>query len=100
MCKRILLYGFQDIVTEYLEYSQDAAEFVTKVSLENTGRRFTNVGTPKITMPVWCPPYSDYIAKHELFFDEGLTEQFDFSTDIFRPVQTVYVQTILRTAGD
>lgn len=27
-------------------------------------------------------------------------EQFDFSTDIFQPIQAVYVKTLLKTAGD
>ncbi|MFF5396835.1 hypothetical protein ACFY5J_05475 [Peribacillus butanolivorans] len=35
-----------------------------------------------------------------MYFDEGLTEKFDFSTDIFQPLQVVYVKTILKTAGD
>lgn len=50
--------------------------------------------------PVGCPTFNDYTAKHELYFDEGLTEKFDFSTDIFQPLQAVYVKTILKTAGD
>ena len=45
--KRIFMYGFQDIVVEYREYSQDTAEFTTKFSLEGTDRRFTNVNTPR-----------------------------------------------------
>ncbi|UOE58050.1 hypothetical protein [Cytobacillus oceanisediminis] len=98
--KRMFLYGFQDIVVEYREYSQDSAEFVTRFSLEGTDRRFSSVGIPKITVPVGCPPFNDYTVKYELYFDEGLTEQFDFATDIFQPVQTVYVKTIMKTAGD
>ncbi|MCO0597254.1 hypothetical protein NGI46_07200 [Peribacillus butanolivorans] len=82
--KRVFMYGFQDIIVEYREYSQDTAEFVTKFSLEGTDRRFTNVGSPNITTPVGCPTFNDYTAKHELYFDEGLTEKFDFSTDIKR----------------
>ncbi|WP_103656390.1 hypothetical protein, partial [Bacillus thuringiensis] len=58
--KRIFMYGFQDIVVEYREYSQDTAEFTTKFSLEGTDRRFTNVNTPKVTVPVGCPPFNDY----------------------------------------
>ncbi|MES9681788.1 hypothetical protein ABWK22_02485 [Gottfriedia acidiceleris] len=98
--KRIFMYGFQDVVVEYREHSQDFAEFTTKFSLEGTDRRFTNVGTPKVTVPVGCPAFNDYTVKHELYFDEGLTEQFEFSTDIFQPIQAVYVKTILKTAGD
>lgn len=98
--KRIFMYGFQDIVVEYREYSQDTAEFVTKFSLEGTDRRFANVEAPLITTPIGCPPFNDYTVKHELYFDEGLTEQFDFSTDIFQTVQAVYVKTILKVAGD
>lgn len=98
--KRIFMYGFQDIIVEYKEHSQDAAEFTTKFSLEGTDRRFTNIITPKVTVPVGCPAFNDYTVKHELYFDEGLTEQFDFSTDIFQPVQAVYVKTVLKTAGD
>ncbi|WP_260398925.1 hypothetical protein [Peribacillus simplex] len=56
------------------------------------------MGSPKVTTP-GCPPF-DYTAKHELYFDEGLSEKFNFSTDIFQPLQAVYVKTILKTAGD
>ncbi|MET3320073.1 UNVERIFIED_ORG: hypothetical protein ABIC97_003170 [Peribacillus simplex] len=34
-----------------------------------------------------------------MYFDEGLTEKFDFSTDIFQPLQVVYVKTILKTVA-
>ncbi|MEH7454017.1 hypothetical protein [Gottfriedia acidiceleris] len=44
--------------------------------------------------------FNDYTIKHELYFDSGLTEKFDFSTDIFQTTQEVYVKTILKTAGD
>jgi hypothetical protein len=98
--KRIFMYGFQDIIVEYREFSQDAAEFVTKFSLEGTDRRFTNVSAPNITVPVGCPAFNNNTVKHELYFDEGLTEKFDFSTDIFQTVQAVYVKTILTTVGD
>lgn len=98
--KRIFMYGFQDVVVEYREYSQDTAEFVTRFSLEGTDRRFAHINSPNVTVPVGCPAFNDYTVKHELYFDEGLTEQFVFSTDIFQPVQTVYVKTILKTAGD
>ncbi|AMM91854.1 hypothetical protein UP17_04195 [Peribacillus simplex] len=54
----------------------------------------------KVTTPVGCPPFNDYTAKHELYFDEGLSEKFNFSTDIFQPLQAVYVKRILKTAGD
>ncbi len=98
--KRVFMYGFQDIIVEYREYSQDTAEFVTKFSLEGTDRRFANVGAPRITTPIGTPPFNDYTAKHELYFDESLSEKFEFSTDIFQPLQAVYVKTILKTAGD
>ncbi|BCT30480.1 hypothetical protein [Bacillus velezensis] len=98
--KRVFMYGFQDIVVEYREYSQDEAEFTTKFSLEGTNRRFVNIGAPKVTTPVGCPTFNDYTVKHELYFDEGLTERFDFSTDIFQTIQAVYIKTILVAAGD
>jgi len=98
--KRVFIYGFQDIVMGYREYSQDEAEFVTRFSLDGTDRRFSSVGAPNLTVPIGCPPVSDYTVKHELYFDEGLTEQFDFSTDIFQTVQTVYIKTIMKAAGD
>lgn len=98
--KRIFLYGFQDIVTEYREYSQDAAEFVTKFSLEGTDRRFSSISEPKLTVPVGCASISDYTVQHELYFDSGLNERFEFSTEIFQPVQTVFIKTILKVAGD
>lgn len=98
--KRVFMYGFQDVIVEYREYSQDQAEFVTKFSLEGTDKRFSVVHTPAVKAPIGCPPFNDYTVKHELYFDEGLTEQFVFSTDIFQPVQTVYVKTILKVAGD
>lgn len=97
--KRVFMYGFQDIVAEYREYSQDQAEFVTKFSLEGTGRRFTSIGNPNVTVPVGCPTFNDNTVKHELYFDEGLTEKFEFSNDIFQTVQTVYIKTILKTFG-
>ncbi|MEJ9228163.1 hypothetical protein LAV79_01335 [Peribacillus butanolivorans] len=37
--KRVFMYGFQDIIVENREYSQNTAEFVTKFSLEGTDRR-------------------------------------------------------------
>lgn len=98
--KRIFMYGFQDIVAEYREYSQNSAEFVTRFSLEGTDRRFSSVGTPIGTVPVGVSAVSDYTMKHELYFDEGLAEQFVFGSDIYQPIQTVYVKTILQVAGD
>jgi len=58
-----------------------------------------SIYNPLVTTPVGCPPFNDYAVKHELYFDEGLTEQFDFSTDIFQTVQNVYIKTIMKTAG-
>ena len=97
--KRIFMYGFQDIVVEYREYAQDAAEFVTRFSLEGTNRRFANVHSPNVTTPVGCPGANNYTVSHELYFDEALTEKFEFATDIFQTVQTIYVKTILKVAG-
>lgn len=98
--KRVFMYGFQDIVIEYKEYSQDEAEFVTPFSLEGTARRFTSVSTPKVTIPIGTSEANQYTVSHELYFDPGLTERFEFSTDIFQNVQTVYIKTILKTSGD
>lgn len=98
--KRIFSYGFQDIMVEYREYSQDSAEFVTRFTLEDTDRRFTTVLEPKVTIPKGCPAFNDYTVKHELYFDKDLTEEFEFATDIYQIVQTVYVKTILKVAGD
>jgi hypothetical protein len=59
-----------------------------------------SIYNPLVTTPVGCPPFNDYAVKHELYFDGGVTEQFDFSTDIFQTVQNVYIKTIMKTAGD
>lgn len=88
--KRIFMYGFQDIVVEYREYSQDEAQFVTKFSLEGTDRRFTNISLPNITVTVGTQAFNDYTTKYELYFDEGLTEKFDFSTDLSNRSNCLY----------
>lgn len=73
--KRIFMYGFQDIIVEYREYSQDTAEFVTKFSIEDTNRRFTSVISPTVKDPIGCAFISDYTIDHELYFDESLTRE-------------------------
>lgn len=98
--KRIFMYGFQDIIVEYREYSQDAAEFVTAFSLEGTDRRFSNVANPKVKSPVGTSEPNQYTVSHELYFDAGLTEQFEFATEIFQDLQKVYVKTILKTTSN
>lgn len=98
--KRIFMYGFQDVTVEYREYSNDAAEFVTKFVLPDPDRRFSSIKNPLVTTPIGCAPVNDYMVKHELYFDEGLTEQFEFSTDIFQPIHTVYIKTILKVVGE
>lgn len=98
--KRIFMYGFQDIVAEYREYSQNAAEFVTRFSLEGTDRRFASISQPLVKAPIGTPALNEANVKQELYLDEGLAEQFLFGTDIFQPVQTVYVKTILQGTGD
>lgn len=40
------------------------------------------------------------IIKFKLYFDERITEKFDFSTDMFQTVQPVYIKTILTKAGN
>src|SRR5699024_4110423 len=95
--KRVFMYGFQDILVEYREYSQDSAEFVTEFSLENTNRRFSNVGNPIVREAVGSAEPDHYTVSHELYFDPGLTEKFDFAVDIFQDVQKIYVKTILKT---
>jgi hypothetical protein len=98
--RRVFMYGFQDIVAEFREYSQDEAEFVTPFSLQGTDRRFTSVGAPQVTTPTGTPAFNHNTVQHELYFDDSLTEQFDFDTEIFQTVQTVYVKTIMRTEGN
>lgn len=98
--QRIFMYGFQDIVVEYNEYTHDDGEFVTKFSLEGTDNRFSSIGTPKVMVPDGCITNTQDLVEHELYFDENLTEQFDFSTEIFQPIQAVYIKTTIRTTGD
>lgn len=70
------MYGFQNIVVGYRGYSQNTTEFVTEFSLREKDRRFTNISQPNITTPVVCLPFNDYTTKYELYFDEGLSENF------------------------
>ncbi|WP_260620866.1 hypothetical protein [Priestia aryabhattai] len=56
--KRVFMYGFQDIVVEYREYSQDTAEFVTKFSLEGTDRRFSQVAFRGLLLFTFLKPLS------------------------------------------
>lgn len=55
---------------------------------------------PIVTTPKGCPIYSDYTTTHELYFDESLTEPFEFAKDTFQTVQKIYVKTILKMVGD
>lgn len=98
--QRIFMYGFQDIIVEYNEYTQDECEFVTKYSLVGTDNRFSSIGNPKVIVPDGCIKNVSGLIHHELYFDENLTEQFDFASEIYQPVQEVYIKTTVQTTAD
>lgn len=96
---REFTYGFQDIDLEYRGYTENECEFVTKYQLKS-GQRFHEIERPVVFLADGTTEDVEHLIEQELYYDAGLTSQFDFGSEILAPLQTVYVKTKIKREGE
>lgn len=98
--KREFVYGFQEVGVEYRAYNTAKAEFVTAFSIEGTGKRFYTIDQPQATPSQGSEKNVQDLIEYKLYYDSGLTNEFDFGSEILAPVQKVYIKTVLTKQGE
>lgn len=98
--KREFVYGFQEIGVEYRVYNGSSAEFVTEFSIEGTGKRFYTIDKPSAIPSPGSPSDIDDLVSFKLYYDSGLTNEFDFGNEIMSPLQKIYIKTIINKQAD
>jgi hypothetical protein len=97
--KKVFTYGFQEIGVEYNQVNVSTAEFVTKLSISGSGGKFVSINKPIAIPATGCPSAIDDLVGFELYYDDDLSEEFNFGDEIMADVDTVYVKTILTKKG-
>jgi hypothetical protein len=97
--KKIFTYGFQEIGIEYSQVDAASAEFVTKLSISDTGGKFVSINKPVAIPATGCPSAITDLVSFELYYDTDLTEDFQFGYEIMADIDTVYVKTIIAQKG-
>lgn len=98
--ERVFAYGFQGIDLQYHLYSEKDTQFVSELSTSNPSQNFQIIQMPEaIPADVSETDLTD-LVEHHLYYDESLSTEFEFGSNIVAPLNKVYIKTILRKLGD
>lgn len=93
-------YGFQSIDVQHRMYTERQCEIVTTLDITDKHAYLGRVHAPEITPAPGTPQNLLDLVEHKLYYDESLTDEFDFGADILTPLSTVYIKTTLMKQGD
>ena len=96
----LFTYGFQDIDLSYGIYTEKSCEFVSVVDLSDKNAFFDSLSYPEALAAKGTDKDLTNLVEHHLYYDEALSEEFDFDESILMTLQTVYIKTVLKKEGD
>lgn len=97
--KKIFTYGLQELGIEYSQIDTTTAEFVTQLSIAETGSKFISINKPIAIPMVGCTKAIDDLVDFELYYDSDLSDEFQFGYEIMADIDTVYIKTTLSQKG-
>lgn len=97
---RVFSYGFQGIDLQYQLYTGKDTEFVTKITTSNPKQYFQSIELPEAIESEVSEHNLTDLVEFKLYYDENMSTEFDFGSNILAPLSTVYIKTILKRAGD
>ena len=96
----LFTYGFQDIDLSYGIYTEKSCDFVSVVDLSDKNAFFDSLSYPEAFAAKGTDKDLTNLVEHHLYYDEALSEEFDFDESILMTLQTVYIKTVLKKEGD
>ena len=97
--KKIFTYGLQELDIEYSQNSAGSAEFVTRLSISESGNKFISINRPVVKPAVGCSQNIDDLVSFKLYYSDSLSDEFPFGYEIMADIDTVYVKTTLHQRG-
>jgi len=95
---RTFVIGLRNIDLESLNVTVGEASFVTEFKVPGDDKYFGAILEPEI-ITLNNEDYTDAVV-HELFYDKTSTAPFVFGSTIAADIDTVYIKTTIRRAGD
>lgn len=98
--RREFTYGFQEIDLSHRIVNQTEAEFISEFSIEDTTRRFSVVEYPEVVSMKGTDSKISDLVEHRLYYNQDLTNEFRFGTEIMAPIQKIYIRTVIKKSGE
>ena len=98
--EKIFTYGFQNIDLEYHLFTEKENSFISTIDISNKSQNIIKVNEPTVTVADGADKNVDDLIEHKLYYDETMTTEFSFNSDILTPLERVYVKTTLKKDGD
>src|SRR5574344_658469 len=93
-------YGFQDINLEYNTYTEKTCEFVTTLDLSEKNLFFKKIMAPVPVPAIGTIQDLEELVNFELYYDENLTQEFMFGSEILSDVNKVYIKVLLNKSNN
>jgi hypothetical protein len=97
--KKVFTYGFQELGIEHSQIDATSAEFVTRFSITESGKKFISINKPVAIPIIGCSNAINDLVGFELYYDSDLSDEFQFGYEIMADIDTVYIKTTLSQGG-